>query len=50
MAKKVSFYSLASPTNLPNLTIDDEEVLKPLLPMRFGILLPDGCARMNEAG
>ena len=50
VVKKVRLYSLASPTNKPNLPDGDEEVRQPLPPMRVGILFPDGCARMNEVG
>ena len=50
MARKVRLCSLASPTNRPNLPVGDEEVHKPLLPMRVGIMFPDGLDSMNEAG
>ena len=48
VAKKVSFFYLDSPTNQPNLPDSDEEVCQALLPMRVGILFPDGCARTNK--
>ena len=38
VAKKVSFYCLASPTNRPNLLSVDEEVCQILLPMHVGII------------
>ena len=49
VAKKVSFCSLDPPMNPPNLPAGDEEVFQLLLPMRVGIMFPDGCDRMNEA-
>ena len=50
MAKRVIFCCLSSPTNIPNLLSSDEEVCQLLLQMRVGVILPDGCVRMNEVG
>ena len=50
MVNKVILCCLASPMNLPNLPAGDEEGFQPLLPMPVGVLFPDGCVGMNEAG